>query len=292
MGSTHFRSDIREKGAARTASFSTFQGDLTGDVTGDVVGNVTGDVTGSVQGGNLSGTNLVVTNASVNTLARMQRYIGTNASITTASLGTANVVTANVTASLKVGNTASYVMIDQANGVRLVGIDSWEDLRVPVSTVVVNPANSKPDWVAFVGNTRALGFDNTASEWVSFSAQLPHNYLQGSDIEAHLHWSATDGSAGGVRWVLDYTWANIGSPFPAIASLAETSAAASANTHTYCDLEWITGTGKTVSSVLMCRLWRDVAHTDDDYAADAALLEFDFHYQVDGFGSENEDSKA
>lgn len=276
MGTTHLRSDIRE------------HGEITASIT------------------NIQTTTLLVTTGNIETLNATDAYIKTlnatesnvvTSNITTGNLTTGNIVTlnatdANVSASLIVGNVASHVRIDKRLGVRLVGIQAWEDLRVPVSTVVVNPVNSKPDWVAFVGNTRALGFDNAASEWVSFSAQMPHNYLQGSDIEAHLHWSATDGAAGGVRWVLDYTWANIGSPFGALASLAETSAAASANTHTYCDLEWLTGTGKTVSSVLMCRLWRDVAHTDDDYAADAALLEFDFHYRVDGFGSEEEDSKA
>ena len=50
MGSTHFRSDVREKGA-RTASFSTINAGavvaatISGTVTGDITGNVTGNLT-------------------------------------------------------------------------------------------------------------------------------------------------------------------------------------------------------------------------------------------------------
>jgi hypothetical protein len=247
MGNTHLRSDIRERGAARTASFSTFQG-----------------TTMTVTTGNL----------------------------TTGNIETLNATDANVAASLKVGNTASKVVIDQAHGVRLVGIDAWEDLRFSPENVRINAANSKPDIITFVGQTRCLGFDNTASEWVTFSAQLPHRWLQGTEVETHVHWAPTSDADGNVRWVLEYTWANKDSIFPSIATTGGTGVAASQNRHTYTDLGELTGTGKTVSSVIMCRLLRDVSASGDTYAADAALLEVDFHYRVDGFGSEGETSKA
>jgi hypothetical protein len=55
MGSTHFRSDVREKGA-RTASFSTINAGavvantVSGTVTGDITGNVTGNLTAGAAG--------------------------------------------------------------------------------------------------------------------------------------------------------------------------------------------------------------------------------------------------
>ena len=191
-----------------------------------------------------------------------------------------------------VGNAASNVTIDKTKGVRLNGIEAWDDLRFPVNAVIINPLTSKPDTITFIGNTRVLGFDNTASESVTFSAQMPHSWLQESEVEAHVHWAPTDDSAGNVRWVFEYTWANIGSTFPALATFGGTSAAASQNAHIYADLGELNSSGKTVSSMMMCRLIRDVAASGDTYAADAALLEVDFHYRLDGFGSEAETTKA
>jgi len=200
--------------------------------------------------------------------------------------------TTHLRSDLEVGNTASKVTVDKTKGVRLVNIDAWEDLRFPVAAVQQNPATSKPDNITFLGGTRALGFDNSASEWVTFSAQMPHAWKEGSDVEFHVHWTPTDDSAGSVRWVLEYTWANEGAVFPATATIGGTGVAASANRHTYTDTDELDGTGKTISSMIMCRLIRNVSHTDDDYAADAAMIEADFHYKVDSFGSDEEHNKS
>ncbi|MFC1878993.1 hypothetical protein ACFLZW_03685 [Chloroflexota bacterium] len=54
----------------------------------------------------------------------------------------------------------------------------------------------------------------------------------------------------------------------------------------------ISGTGKTLSSVLLCRIYRKAGDGSDNYDADAALLEFDIHYEVDAFGSDSEFVKA
>jgi len=175
---------------------------------------------------------------------------------------------------------------------RIVGVDIWEDLRFPIAAVQQNPATSKPDIISFVGNTLVLGFDNAASEGVTFVGQLPHSYKEGTDIECHVHWSPTDDAAGGVRWILESTWANIGSTFSSTATMGATGNTASQNAHIYTDIGILSGTGKTVSSMVACKLIRNVSHTDDDYAADAALLEVDFHFKVDSFGSDQESSKT
>ena len=45
-----------------------------------------------------------------------------------------------------------------------------------------------------------------------------------------------------------------------------------------------------VSAMLIGRVFRDAtgAGGTDDYGADAILLEIDFHYEIDGFGSRDE----
>jgi len=52
----------------------------------------------------------------------------------------------------------------------------------------------------------------------------------------------------------------------------------------------ISGTGKTISSMLICRLFRDVS--EDDYNNDAAFLEFDIHYEINSVGSKTETVKG
>jgi hypothetical protein len=197
-----------------------------------------------------------------------------------------------LTASLTVGNAASNLSIDKNLGIRLTGIDTWEDLRFPVNAVRKNAGTSKPDDVSHIGNTICLGFDNVASEGVTFSAQMSHTWLQGSSIRPHVHWSPTDDSDGSVRWQLEYSWANINGTFPTVATVGITDAAASQWAHQIAFLPTLDGTGKTYSSMLMLKLVRNVSHADDDYAADAGFLEFDFHYEVDSMGSEEPGAKT
>jgi hypothetical protein len=77
MGSTHFRSDVREKGA-RTASFSTINAGavvantVSGVVTGNVTGNLTVASSGYIKLGTLyiiSGKPTAFTNAGINAIA-------------------------------------------------------------------------------------------------------------------------------------------------------------------------------------------------------------------------------
>jgi hypothetical protein len=51
---------------------------------------------------------------------------------------------------------------------------------------------------------------------------------------------------------------------------------------------YIDGTGKKLSSQLICRLYRDTGDSRDDFANTAYLVEIDFHFKIDGFGSDQE----
>lgn len=57
--------------------------------------------------------------------------------------------------------------------------------------------------------------------------------------------------------------------------------------HYLTDLGTLTGTGKTMSSMLLCRLFRDAtgALKTDDYGNTTFGLEIDFHIEIDSFGS-------
>jgi hypothetical protein len=126
---------------------------------------------------------------------------------------------------------------------------------------------------------------------MDFTAQLPHSYKEGTDIHPHIHWCRTTNNAGTVIWRLDYYWLNIDDLIPALTQIDTGAIAAgpAAWQHIETDFPMIVGAGKTISSMLMCRIWRDPG--TDSYADDAGLLEIDFHIEVDSMGSRTEEVK-
>ena len=115
-------------------------------------------------------------------------------------------------------------------------------------------------------------------------------------IYPHVHWTPVSATAGNVVWQLDYSWASVNGTFGAPATLTSdaTAAGGTAWVHKLSTLKdgsgnaYIDGTGQTLSSMLVCRLHRDAGAGSDTLAADVAFLEFDIHYEIDGFGSNEE----
>jgi hypothetical protein len=66
---------------------------------------------------------------------------------------------------------------------------------------------------------------------------------------------------------------------------------ATAFKHLLTPLPTMSGSGKTLSSMIICRLYRDADAGADDFAYDAGLFEIDFHYQIDSDGSRQEYTK-
>jgi len=187
--------------------------------------------------------------------------------------------------------TASTITLQGATPLTLEDT-VWEDIRVPVTALRVGAA-AAPSWAAFLGNTVTLEFSATLANSVHFSAQLPHNYKQGTDVEFHIHWSPSDTSAGNTRWVLEYTWANIGATFPSTTVMTPFYGAATTTTadHIYTDGGDLTGAGKTISSMIVGRLTRQANEALDTYNQVCHLHELDFHYQIDTLGSSTETAK-
>lgn len=164
----------------------------------------------------------------------------------------------------------------------------WDDLRIPITAIRVGAAKI-PDFGTFLGAGGLLTylFSGITEEQAYFTVQLPHTYREGSDIVAHIHWSPTTTDVGNVIWGLEYSWASEdGSTFPGVATIssAATAAGGTAWVHHHTDIDTISGTGKKISSMLVCRIFR-LTTGDDTYEFDAALLEVDLHYQKDTRGS-------
>lgn len=169
----------------------------------------------------------------------------------------------------------------------------WDDIRLSGSSLATGAA--APDQITWIAgsNLKVKGFDGTATtEMLYFELQFPHSYKEGTDIHPHIHWGPTNTNAGDVKWNLEYSWVNIGDTPPAPTTITLVQAAGGvAFAHKMVDFPIISGTNKTMSSMIVGRLYRNPTDVADTYASDAALLELDFHYQIDGLGSVSETSK-
>ena len=165
----------------------------------------------------------------------------------------------------------------------------WDDLRFPASSVKGGGAfDTTP--TAYKGGVVAAFSTGPNNESVQFIVQLPHKYKEGSNLCFHLHWtiptSGVGGGAENVKWDFTYSWTNINGSFPVATAATVTVDVQSVTVddHVFTEIVDISGTGKKISSVLICSLTRDVG-VANDYADDAYYIEADFHYEIDTVGS-------
>jgi len=175
---------------------------------------------------------------------------------------------------------------------RLSGLGiSYEDLRAPATAIKVPGIASDP-----VYDTARIGYSflSNKTEILHLIMQIPHEYLEGSTIYPHIHWQPTSANAGNVRWAMDYKWTNIDAVEDTNFTSLEVifSSQSTLNKHLVSYFPAITGTGKTISSILSIKIYRTGGSGGDTYPDTALLKEFDIHYKIDSFGSAQEKIKA
>lgn len=166
----------------------------------------------------------------------------------------------------------------------------WDDIRSPVSALAPGATPADPIVYGPGGSVRIRGFDGTATlESMDFTALVPHGYKEGTSLEPHIHWCPATNNSGNVIWHLDYYWLNANGTIPTEGQVDSGVQAAGgvAWKHLIAELPSISGTGKLIGSMLICRIWRDPTGSDT-YPDDAGLFEIDFHYQLDSMGSRQE----
>ena len=179
----------------------------------------------------------------------------------------------------------------------------YDDLRVPMTSTKKGAAD-EPKFEAFItdgsGSVGIYGhhFDKTKTEDLFFEVQMPHAWKEGTDLYPHVHWTVKGSDLGSkkVRWGFEYAWVNVGDTFSNTTFLYAEDPIAPVGTvgskeHVISSFGSMNGTGKTLSSMLLCRVWRDGSHSNDDYSDKAIMLQFDFHYQLDSDGSREEYTK-
>lgn len=199
----------------------------------------------------------------------------------------------------KIGSSDDYVEISASGTISFNGYATvWDDLRFPIETTKLSGVRD-PDYALFKYNgTGSTGvfiywFSPTSEEEVFVSAQMPHSWKMGSVIHPHVHWTPAANGTGTVSWGLEYTWANIdgvfgGTNFAYGNTPSNGFVNISGSVHYLTPISGITGTSYDLSSMLLMRLFRNATGgggSGDSYPSDAGLLEFDLHYEMDSFGS-------
>jgi len=178
----------------------------------------------------------------------------------------------------------------------------WDDERVPI-TATKSGGSKVPDFEKAFASGVSQGvftyfFSPTSEEELYFPLQIPHCWKQDTDLCAHVHWFPKVSGSNGhkVSWGLEYTWADIGEKFGNTTTIYGNQHVPTGDTileagkHYLTELGTINGSGHTLSSMLLCRIFRDAtdAGAVDSYTNDAGLLEIDFHIQIDRPGSREE----
>ena len=166
----------------------------------------------------------------------------------------------------------------------------WDDVRIALGTLS-NPS-AQPGKVSFTGGLTVYGFDDSSTEQLDFTLQLPHgvntNNVYG--LRLHLHWTSTATPVApntNVVWGLEWTIAN---PFAAYPSVTITNRAtnglAVARNHQLAIFTKITNWVE--SAVIIGRIFREGGNTADNLPGDAIGLSLDGHYARRAFGSLDE----
>lgn len=221
------------------------------------------------------------------------------------NVGSGSLVLSGVSGT-QIGNSPNYVNITSAGTLTLVGsAKTWDDLRV--EPVVKATGTNDPTFTQWFNSGSSRGvylynFTNVIEaqeKEVFFTVQLPHTWA-GTPIYPHVHFvPASDGLEGNedrAIWGLEYTWADIGEVF------GNTTLIYTTGSHSPNDFDYVAykhyvdpfsmintaSTTNGISSILICRLWRDSGNINDTYPDTCGLLYVDFHYEVDSLGSNEE----
>ena len=168
---------------------------------------------------------------------------------------------------------------------------AYEDLRFPATAINPPGQAADPDF-----DTTGNGwlFAAAGTETVYMIAQLPHCWKEATALRPHVHWEKTTSAAGAVMWELVYSWSAYYEARTGDTTLTSSTPVAdsdTADTQLITAFSNISATGRQISDMLCMKLSRLGGDAADTYGADARLLEFDIHFEIDSFGSSQEYSK-
>src|SRR5574343_184883 len=159
----------------------------------------------------------------------------------------------------------------------------WRDITAEVDTR--GTGANDPTFNTYTGTSiRALQFSATVMQECFVVFHVPHDWVPGTDIYFHAHWSnaAAVPNTGNVVWKFDYSFAKgFGQgAFPAV-STAQVIAASPAvrYTHNISETSAVTIADMEVDGLILVRCYRAAANVLDTCTDAVFLHTVDIHYQ-------------
>jgi len=135
----------------------------------------------------------------------------------------------------------------------------------------------------------AIEFQNSTTDGykIRFNAQISHKYAEGEDIEFHIHIGDNSSTSGPVVFKFTYEWASLEGTFPSATSVSKTITIDGTDGKHQLEeiVATITGTGKGISSILLCTLERDAGNAADTFSESVYVIGIDFHIPCNTVGS-------
>lgn len=179
-------------------------------------------------------------------------------------------------------------------GIKLDPLDptfGWRDITAPVD--VRGFGGNDPDFVVYGATSiRQYSFSASADKEVFLVFHIPHDWVFGTAIHFHAHWSnaAAVPNTGNVVWGFDYSFAKgfDQDSFPAVTSVTVTQASSSIRyRHMIAETEAVTIPGLEVDGLILVRGYRKASDPADTCTDAVFLHTMDIHYQSSNVATKN-----
>ena len=185
------------------------------------------------------------------------------------------------------GSALTYAEMDtNLTAIELRTAQGWNDL---VQDVTVRSGSNAPSPTIFIGGISAYEFSPTTMNECFVNFHMRHDYIAGTMVYPHVHWSHNTDAAGVVRWGFEYTLArrndstgNVTFASPSTLYIEHTVTLGETYQHNVneaADGLGISGTDLQEDALILCRVFRDATHANDTYPDPIHLLTVDIHYE-------------
>lgn len=166
------------------------------------------------------------------------------------------------------------MLVSLANAYQQLYTDAEDYKQYPlISRGTANDAGNS----AFITNMSLPVFPDAATKERFAEIIIPRAYTDGETVNIVLNWAVNSVNTGVVRWGVEYTLAQghnqgVNSAFPATTTINEEVNISVASQYRHFTTEFSTAIPATIlepDAAILCRIFREGAHANDTFAADA-----------------------
>ena len=165
----------------------------------------------------------------------------------------------------------------------------YDSINIPFSSLIVAgteyPTLAKFEDVS--SSTGVFSYTFAVDKNGFFQTELPHSYIEGTNIIPEIHWSYTGGTDGReVIWEMEHLISNLGEmdANSTVDTATVASATASDGTHIRTVFTEIDGSEFEIGSSILGRI-TEITNGSDEYDGTVSLFSVNFNFQKDTPGS-------